>query len=96
MSTTSILYHGFGLGVTDCTNIEYSDGQIRFHVKRPDNRVGCSVCRSQNIIHRGRRLRNLRTLPIGKKACWIRVTICMQLGSYPFRNFILFTSSLLL
>lgn len=75
MSTTSLLYHGFCMGVVECTKSEFSNGEIIFHVRHKSNRHQCIHCRSHNVILRGRVLRKFRTLPIGLKPCFISATL---------------------
>ena len=66
MSTKSLLYHGFALGVVECTRTEYINGEITFHIRHPQDRVRCPCCHSGDLIYRGTVTRTLRIPPIGR------------------------------
>lgn len=65
--STSLLYHGFGLGEIDYVKTDYSNGQVTFWAESRRNRFVCATCHSRNVSLKGQKHRRFRTLPIGKK-----------------------------
>ena len=84
MSTTSLLYHAFGIAGYHVVGSEYEKGVIKFRIT--DNRIyRCNSCLSMNVIKRGTVTRCLRTTPIGRKPVFIELPIqrveCCACGS---------------
>jgi len=68
----SLLYHAFGIrkGYEYVRTI-YGNGCIRFVlVTRPELLV-CPRCHSAEVSRKGRRFRQLQTVPIGLKPVWL-------------------------
>lgn len=84
MSTTSLLYHAFGIAGYHLVNSEYENGVIKFRIQ--DNRIyRCSECKSRDVIKRGTRTRCFRAMSIGKKPVFVELPIqrveCITCGS---------------
>lgn len=74
MSTTSLLYHAFGMVGYRHVRSEYTGGSVRFRLE--DNRVfRCTRCGSSDVIKRGTNLRRFRAVPIGRKPVFIEVPV---------------------
>lgn len=74
MSTTSLLYHGFGIAGYHLVNSEFEGGVIKFRMD--DNRIlHCTRCLSRDVIKRGTVTRCFRTTPIGRKPVFIELPI---------------------
>jgi hypothetical protein len=68
----SLLYHAFGVRKGyDYVRTLYGEGCIRFVlVARPELLV-CPGCHSARVSRKGRRFRQLQTVPIGLKRVWL-------------------------
>jgi transposase len=68
----SLLYHAFGVRKGyEYVRTVYGDGCIRFVlVARPELLV-CPRCHSAEVSRKGRRFRQLQTVPIGLKPVWL-------------------------
>jgi len=73
--STSLLYHGFGVVGYRYIRTEYREGDVIFTVSRKKFSLRCPVCKSKKVIRRGSILRWFHSLPIGKKATYIRTEI---------------------
>jgi transposase len=69
--STSILYHGFRLQHHRYLRTEYVEGTIIFHVETAAGKRRCAQCGSRNFIKKGRKIRHIRTLPIGKRPVFL-------------------------
>ena len=69
--STSLLYHGFGLVGYEYIRTRYAGGAVIFSVKRKRGKIRCPVCRSRDIIFRGRFSRRFRIVPIGLKRAFL-------------------------
>lgn len=69
--STSLLYHGFGLVGYEYIRTRYAGGAVIFSVKRKRGKIRCPVCRSRDIIFRGRFSRRFRIVPIGSKRVFL-------------------------
>lgn len=82
--STSLLYHGFGVRGYRYRRTEYDGGMVLFHVEANSSTCCCSVCGSVDVIHRGRRNRWFRSVPIGGKLTWVVVDLprleCRECG----------------
>ena len=83
--STSILYHGFGVYGYKYKKTEYRNGTIVFHIEKSDDKRVCVECGSDNVIKKGRFVRELRTVPIGGKLVFLAVHLhrhlCMECGA---------------
>ncbi|MFZ3044799.1 MAG: ISL3 family transposase [Desulfatirhabdiaceae bacterium] len=70
--STSLLYHGFGIVGYRYIRTEYREGDVIFTVSRKKFNLRCPVCKSKRIIKHGSHLRWFHSLPIGKKATYIK------------------------
>lgn len=68
MSSTSFLYHAYGLKGIEYVKTEYKKGCVYFTVQTKESQLKCSNCESLNVIKRGVIEREFRALPIGMKA----------------------------
>lgn len=69
--STSLIYHGFGVKGYRYLRTEYGNGCIRFHVEKRPNQQRCAGCGSGEVIRKGRDIREIRTLPIGKRPVFL-------------------------
>ena len=61
-----MLYHAFGVREGyDYVETLYQEGCIRFVLSVRPDWIKCPSCGSQNIVRKGRRFRELQTVPIG-------------------------------
>lgn len=73
--STSLLYHGFGIVGYRYVRTEYRDGDVIFTVSRKEFGLRCPVCKSKRVIRRGSLPRWFHSMPIGKKATYIRTEV---------------------
>jgi transposase len=73
--STSLLYHGFGIVGYRYIRTDYIEGNITFTVSRKKYSLRCPVCKSKRIIKRGSLPRWFHTLPIGRKAIYIKADV---------------------
>jgi len=71
--STSILYHCFGVSQYQNFKIDYQGGAVIFHIAKLHHKQRCVSCGSRDVIHKGKKVRILRTLPIGKKPVFLAV-----------------------
>ena len=69
--STSLLYHVFGLVGYEYVRTRYTGGAVIFSVRRKREKVRCPVCRSRDIIFRGKFSRRFRIVPIGLKRVFL-------------------------
>jgi len=65
--STSLIYHAFGAVGYHYLKTEYKEGTIQLHVEKKPEYQRCAVCGSFDVIRKGREIREIRTLPIGKR-----------------------------
>jgi len=66
------LYHAFGVREGyDYVKTEYQDGCIRFVLSVKADWIECPECQGKDIIRKGRRYRELQTVPIGLKPVFL-------------------------
>lgn len=71
MSSTSLLYHAFGLTDQEYLKTEYKEGCVYFHIRTKDSALVCSSCGSGAVVKRGVVERLFRTFPIGPKPVYL-------------------------
>jgi transposase len=57
------------------TRTEIKDGSVYVAVQPRDKLLVCPVCQSRDVIRKGKRLRQVQTLPIGFHAVYLQVTV---------------------
>lgn len=68
----SLLYHAFGVREGyDYVRTEYHQGCVEFHLAVQSRRLVCPDCQSQEVIRKGKRLRRIRSVPIGLKPVFL-------------------------
>jgi transposase len=68
----SLLYHAFGVREGyDYVRTLYENGCIRFVLAVRQELLVCPKCKSTEVSRKGRRFRELRTVPIGFKPVWL-------------------------
>jgi len=68
----SLLYHAFGVREGyDYVRTLYEDGCVRFVLAVRDELLVCPKCQSTEVSRKGRRFRQLQTVPIGLKPVWL-------------------------
>jgi transposase len=84
MSSTSLLYHAFGLTDQDYLKTEFKGGTVYFHIQTKEDSLECSSCGSKNVIKRGVVERQFRTFPIGLKPVYLMAKVqrleCKECG----------------
>jgi len=82
--STSLLYHAFGVRGYQYGRTFYEGGAVIFSVHQEDHTLRCPVCGSKNVVRRGKRVRQFRTVPIGSKSVCIRFAVprvyCLSCG----------------
>jgi len=73
--STSLLYHGFGIRGYDYNRTDYREGNITFTISRKKFNLQCPVCESEKVIKHGSLPRWFHSLPIGRKATYIKTKI---------------------
>lgn len=71
--STSILYHGFGVYGYKYVKTEYRGGEVIFHIEKAEGKGRCIECGSRSVIKKGRIIRRIKTLPIGRKGVYLAV-----------------------
>jgi transposase len=67
-----LLYHAFGVREGyDYVRTLYEDGCVRFVLAVRDELLVCPKCQSPEVSRKGRRFRELQTVPIGLKPVWL-------------------------
>lgn len=69
--STSLLYHGFHVQGYTYLRTEYSEGVIFFHMEKNKYKLCCACCGSRDVVKKGRKMRNVQTLPIGRKKVFL-------------------------
>jgi transposase len=68
----SLLYHAFGVRQGyEYWRTEYADGCIRFFLLVKPELLVCPGCQSREVSRKGRRFRELQTVPIGLKPVFL-------------------------
>ena len=68
----SLLYHAFGVRKGyDYVRTVYGEGCIRFVLAARQELLVCPRCHSAQVKRKGRRFRELQTVPIGLKRVWL-------------------------
>jgi hypothetical protein len=82
----SLLYHAFGVREGyEYRETLYRDGCVRFVLAIRPDWIKCPACGSQDIARKGRRFRELQTVPIGLKPVFLVTEIpkCKRRRSRP-------------
>jgi transposase len=67
-----LLYHAFGIRKGyEYVRTVYGDGGISFVLVARQELLVCPRCHSAEVSHKGRRFRQLQTVPIGFKPVWL-------------------------
>ena len=69
--STSLIYHAFGAVSYRYLKTEYKEGTIRLHVEKKQKFQRCAVCGAYEVVRKGRIIREIRTLPIGKRPVFL-------------------------
>lgn len=68
----SLLFHAFGVREGyEYWRTEYRDGCVRFLLLVKPEQLVCPQCQSQKVSRKGRRFRELQTVPIGLKPVFL-------------------------
>ena len=68
----SLLYHAFGVRAGyDYVRTFYENSGIQFLLVVRDELLVCPKCGSRHVSRKGRRFRQLQTVPIGFKRVWL-------------------------
>lgn len=75
MSTTSFCYHTLGTTNFQYLKTKYQGNVVYIHMEKNHGKQCCSKCKSHNVTQKGKKYREIRTLPIGKKT----IILCLHL-----------------
>lgn len=86
--STSLLYHAFGIPTGyQHQSTRFERGEIVFTIAYV-RKHRCPCCRSRSTIRRGTQRRRYRTVPIGRKSCFIELDVqrvaCESCGQIRF------------
>ncbi len=73
--STSILYHGWGIVGYKYQTTRYEAGSMVFVVQPTKKVICCPKCLSVDVICRGTKTRQFRTLPIGRKRVFLETDV---------------------
>jgi transposase len=73
--STSLLYHGFGIVGYRYIRTEYLEGNAIFTITKNKFSLRCPVCKSKRVVRHGSLPRWFHSLPIGRKATYIKTEI---------------------
>lgn len=81
----SLLYHAFGVRKGyDYVRTLYEDGCVRFVLEVQPQMLVCPKCQSSEVSRKGRRWRQLQTVPIGLKPVFLLTEVpkcqCRECG----------------
>jgi transposase len=83
--STGLLYHALGVRGYRHERTEYSGGAIFLRIRRNPSKRICPSCKSRSFILRGGVERTFRSIPIGKKPTFLRLTVhrvqCRECGT---------------
>lgn len=74
MIETSFLYHSFGVRDVVNTRCEYKGNKTIIHVRSTRPLCCCPHCHSYTLLKNGTRTRQIQTLPIGSRRCYLKLT----------------------
>ena len=69
--STSLIYHAFGAVGYHYLKTGYLEGAVRLHLEKHPQKQRCAVCGSADVIRKGQYIREIRTLPIGKRPVFL-------------------------
>ena len=73
--STALLYHGWGILNCKYLSSTYKQGTVKFKISVGDRLICCPICKSRNLLHKGKVNRQLKTLPIGSKVVSIELDV---------------------
>lgn len=71
MSSTSLMYHGFGIQNYQYVRTAYKNGSIFFTINRKPFTLRCPCCNDKNVSRKGSVQRYFHSLPLGRKKTFI-------------------------
>lgn len=74
MIETSFLYYNFGVRDIVGTHCEYKGNKTIIHVRPTHSLHQCPRCHSYSLLKNGTRERQIQTLPIGSRRCYLKLT----------------------
>ena len=75
MSTTTLMFHAFGVRGYQLKKSEILGGEIVFHIEQDKHNLRCPQCKGVNIIRRGVHERKFKSIPIGLKRTFIMLPV---------------------
>ena len=73
--STSMLYHAFGVRGYEYRSTAYANGGVTMTIEQPRQALCCSKCGGRRVHAKGGVTRAFRSLPIGGKPVWLRMTV---------------------
>jgi transposase len=68
----SLLYHAFGVREGyEYVRTEYHHGTVEFHLAVQSQLLVCPHCQVRDVIRKGKRIRRIQTVPIGRKPVFL-------------------------
>lgn len=73
--STSILYHAYGIRGYRHVRTGFKESAVIFTIMQSLASYRCSMCKSANVIGRGKTVRRFRALPIGRKPTFLEFAV---------------------
>ena len=73
--SVSFLYYGFGIRGYKYVRTEYRGGEATFVITPQEDQILCPECGCQDVTRHGSSTRQWHLVPIGKKACSVRMDV---------------------
>lgn len=73
--STSLLYHAFNIKHVEYRSTKYIGNRIVFKAEMNDSMKLCSLCKSSNVIFKGKKTRYLHLPPLGRKRCILELIL---------------------
>lgn len=73
--STSLLYHAFGIRGDQYRSTEYHAGGMTIRIEQPREKLCCPSCGSPRVRIVERFERRWRTVPVGSRETWIRLSV---------------------
>lgn len=73
--STSLLNRAFGCREYRYKSTKYEGSDVIFTLEPKKKMLVCPFCGSADVVCKGQRTRRIRSVPIGRKAVWLDVSI---------------------
>jgi transposase len=72
---TSYIYHAHGIKDYECTKTVYKGNTIIHHLQKREEKIRCECCHSHVVTRNGFKIREIRTVNIGRKQVILQVKV---------------------